>query len=697
MRIINLAIYLSIILVVSLAGCRQRQVITMETLLDEMVDREGLARFPDPPYITRQFSSHDRASTGPGDPGWFANADRTMFIREEMNNGRKEYVMMDVEGPGVVVRFWMTFAGPEPGEGILRFYFDHDTVPAVQGTAVDILSGGKIVGEPLSSSVSDLSPYERRGHNLYLPLPYGQHCKITYESENITNPGNKDGSGESVYYNINYRTYDPGVDVETFSLEALDNTRPILDEVQRKLTERDRGFDQSLLQKEDIKCVINPGDAWSMELTGSKAIRAIRMKPVAENLQQALRSTILEVQFDGEQTIWCPVGDFFGTGYQVRYSNTWYSHVDEEGSMEVFWVMPFKEKCVITLRDLGMQEVDITGHILLDDWKWDSRSMHFGASWHQLTGVFTRENMTDSDGGTPFDVTYTDLDGQGVFIGDMLTLFNTSYIWWGEGDEKIYIDEEKFPSHFGTGTEDYYGYAWGGRSKRFSNHPFIAQPDESGDARPGYVVNIRCRSLDAIPFERHFKFDMELYHVNWTFINYAPTCFFYLKPGSSSGIIPDEEGARAKVALRSTDIISNLLTSDVMEAEHMAFYNTCGNNRGSMGIRRYGDVQQSSRLQVYWRDGSPGDKIIFTFVSGMEGNYNIIGQFNTGPDFGIFKAYLNGKPLAGKTDLQSAGPGQKSVRLGRADIARGENTLEFEVVKSNRDTHLFSLDCILLK
>ena len=32
--------------------------------------------------------------------------------------------------------------------------------------------------------------------------------------------------------------------------------------------------------------------------------------------------------------------------------------------------------------------------------------------------------------------------------------------WWGEGDEKVFVDGEKFPSHFGTGTEDYYGYAW---------------------------------------------------------------------------------------------------------------------------------------------------------------------------------------------------------------------------------------------
>ena len=32
--------------------------------------------------------------------------------------------------------------------------------------------------------------------------------------------------------------------------------------------------------------------------------------------------------------------------------------------------------------------------------------------------------------------------------------------WWGEGDEKFFVDGEKFPSTFGTGSEDYFGYAW---------------------------------------------------------------------------------------------------------------------------------------------------------------------------------------------------------------------------------------------
>ena len=76
--------------------------------------------------------------------------------------------------------------------------------------------------------------------------------------------------------------------------------------------------------------------------------------------------------------------------------------------------------------------------------------MYFHAKW-RTADMKTR----------PFhDWTYCDLKGKGVFVGDMLSIMSPVGAWWGEGDEKIFVDGEKFPSWFGTGSEDYYGYAW---------------------------------------------------------------------------------------------------------------------------------------------------------------------------------------------------------------------------------------------
>ena len=134
-----------------------------------------------------------------------------------------------------------------------------------------------------------------------------------------------------------------------------------------------------------------------------------------------------------------------------------------------------------------------------------------------------------------FDVNYVDLAGQGVYVGDALTVFNTVDAWWGEGDEKIFVDGEEFPSSIGTGTEDYYGYAWC-RPEKFS-HPFIAQPTGAGNFHPGMTVNMRYRSLDAIPFATEISSNIEMWHWVKTKMNFAMTAFWYVKPGFQSCLL----------------------------------------------------------------------------------------------------------------------------------------------------------------
>ncbi len=173
----------AIILILILAiSCRQsNKEITLASLLNEMTDRNIVTKFPVPAFTVKQFSSYDRRSVSPDSTGWFANYDASWFLREENNGERREFVMFDADGPGAVVRFWMTFGNKNAYSGTIRFYFDGSDNPEIEGPVLDIISGGALVGEPLSSSVSPESDYSRRGHNLYLPIPYSRHLKITYE------------------------------------------------------------------------------------------------------------------------------------------------------------------------------------------------------------------------------------------------------------------------------------------------------------------------------------------------------------------------------------------------------------------------------------------------------------------------------------------------------------------------------------
>ena len=70
-------------------------------------------------------------------------------------------------------------------------------------------------------------------------------------------------------------------------------------------------------------------DEISMDISEKgKAISKIKLKIDAQDLNQALRSTVLRISFDELETVWVLVGEFFGTGYQIYSSKTWYTKVD---------------------------------------------------------------------------------------------------------------------------------------------------------------------------------------------------------------------------------------------------------------------------------------------------------------------------------------------------------------------------------
>jgi hypothetical protein len=121
--------------------------VTLESLLNEMVDRSELTRLCEPPYVAKAATSYDRGSkvSNPEDglyveknerdwgKGWFANRDFNQFIRAETINGRTEHVLMDDHGPGAIVRWWAT----ANNDGIIRIYLDGAAEPVIKKSPPD--------------------------------------------------------------------------------------------------------------------------------------------------------------------------------------------------------------------------------------------------------------------------------------------------------------------------------------------------------------------------------------------------------------------------------------------------------------------------------------------------------------------------------------------------------------------------------
>ena len=669
-----------------------QEIISIESLLNEMVNRDEKARFPSPIFSCKQSSSYDRRTKVKGEEGWFSNWDRSNFIGVEKKNGRTEFIMMDAKGPGAIVRFWMTFSGENSGSGTMRIYIDDMAEPAIEGSAIEILSGNIVAGEPLSSFLSKLTRPEKRAYNLYFPIPYSERCKVTYQSERVSEDdfGAKKDSTECVYYSINYRAYEPGTEVIPYSPSQMKKNKKLISNVQAILLNKELGLGKQKLSKVNLSSDLAPDKSKSFTIDGANAIKHIGMKLEATNKEQALRSIVLEISFDGQRTVWAPVGDFFGIGCRQLYTNTWNTTATEDGKMDAYWVMPFKGNCTITLNNYGKEEVRITDAIAeYDKWKWDSRSMLFGSSWHQYSGIDVGgiKPMSGDSGGI-VDVNYVSLNGRGVYVGDGVTLFNTSYHWWGEGDEKIYIDEEAFPSHIGTGTEDYYGYAWC-RHEKIIGHPFIAQPEGTGNNQPGYSSNTRLRGLDIIPFSKSLIFDMGLFHWGQGKINYAPITFWYIMPGGGSTIAPDIEGVQHKIAMSRSDVMSDKVILSI-EAE---FMNLISKDGGS--FRYQGEIdlakEWSNKLQIYWRKIRQGNRLTMDFESNWGLTCDISAICTMMKGYGVFNVYLNGKKIKTNLNLFSETPQVKELNLGRGALVKGKNQFTFEMVEPATDSEIGAL------
>ena len=483
------------------SGCVGGKPVSTATLLDEMTDLREMAEFPSPAYTCRQFSSYDRASESPEQADtWFANRDAGQFLRTEQHDGRDEYVMMDADGPGAIVRIWS--ANPK---GTLRVYLDHSETPVLEEPMADLLDGN-VAGVPVP-----IAGERSRGHNCFLPIPYAKHCKVTCDEE-------------AFYYHINYRTYPRWTKLTSFKREDLTELAPQIEQIAERLA-APRESDVEPIPWIADRSVKAGEFVWPAELNGGPgAIIGLRAKVDGSDVTQALRDVVLIIESDGERTVVCPLGDFCGAAPGVNAYASLPLGVTPEGEMWSHWVMPFRKSARVGLHNLGSQTTHVKLGVATSEYEWTRRSMHFHTQWWVARDVSTRPMQ---------DWNYVQIAGKGVFAGAAFAITNPVKTWWGEGDEKIYVDGETFPSHFGTGTEDYYGYAWC-YNVPFT-HAYHAQPRCDGPGNYGHTAVNRWHIIDRIPFKRDFRFDMELWH--WRECRLpamSVVTYWYARPGASS-------------------------------------------------------------------------------------------------------------------------------------------------------------------
>lgn len=487
------------------------ETVTVETLLRKMTDTRWLAVPPAAGERTIQFSSYDRASRLENGKivHPFANGDRGHYLRVDGEGDHREWVLAEAQGPGYVSRIWS--ANPD---GELRIYIDGAQAPALAAPFASI-TNGEIApfGAPFGHDAS-------RGRNLYFPFPFAKSIKIT------TTRGDQ-------YFQVSVTTLPTDTKVESYSPEILKRASSVQAETRHALLNPPRHHPNSRGRLEAHALVQVPAgrsvdlvpEAWSGGHPG--AIETLTCHVDAADLEEALARTLLTITFDRAERpqVAVPLGEFFGSGPGVNPFESSIHAVRNDGSMVASWYMPYRKSVRIRLTNFTGKPVTLSSNVTGDDAEPPKNSLYFHARWRYQDGLKTRK----ADGTLDWPALRVS-GAPGRFVGLLLDIFNPTPAWWGEGDEKIYVDGEGFPSTFGTGTEDYFGYAWS------DNHPYMnpfhAQTRCDGPGTKGNSSNIRYQILDSVPFHNSLGFDIEVWHWEAVKIQYATIAYFYAGPGS---------------------------------------------------------------------------------------------------------------------------------------------------------------------
>jgi len=235
-----------------------------------------------------------------------------------------------------------------------------------------------------------------------------------------------------------------------------------------------------------------------LELEGPGIIQRMWFT-VRDRSPEMMRSIRLRIYWDGEAkpAVDVPFGDFFGYGLSVvvKFESALFSN-PEGRSFNCMIPMPFREgaKVVITNespRDIPEVFYDID-FMRVDELEEDA--LYFHAFW-------TRQRTSEL--GMDFEF-LPEIEGKGRFLGvNMGVNTDSAYgsTWWGEGEVKMYIDNDgEYPTINGTGTEDYIGTAWG--LGQFTN---LYQGCTLADNDSRQYAFYRFHIPDVIGFHQNFR------------------------------------------------------------------------------------------------------------------------------------------------------------------------------------------------
>jgi hypothetical protein len=397
----------------------------------------------------------------------------------------------------------------------------------------------------------------------------------------------------------------------------------------------------------------------------------------AKNGSASHQDMVIRMYWDGakEPAVEAPVGDFFANAFGKRSEVISLPVIVEDGdSYNCFWHMPFRKSARIEIENQNPDKpISLLYHNI--DWikkdRMDKDTPYFYARY--------RQEYPAEDGR---DYVILDTQGKGHYVGTVLSVRTRSPSWFGEGDEKIYIDGEKSPSIWGTGTEDYFLSAWGLKT---TGTPYFGVPyfDQWGIIG-GHTSAYRWHIEDPIVFQKGIRVTLE--HYGWISPDenpeYKTTSWNERQDDYSSVAFWYQTGKPTFNPTMPTAQQRWLPSLDPQIIYASDFVGDKYHGPGSVSVQELPDLYSKAQL-FYSPSSAENGWIEIPFKVEKKEPVRLLIMATQAPDYGIYQALLNGVKIGSKMDFYNKDIRSNEYHLLDFWPEPGDYTLRLECVGKN--------------
>lgn len=286
-----------------------------------------------------------------------------------------------------------------------------------------------------------------------------------------------------------------------------------------------------------------------LNVKGAGTITRIWITIAPEAAELSRNNIILRMYWDGNSfpSVESPLGPFFGNGWDEAYNfvTTPLSVAPGAGKSYVcYFAMPFSNGARIEIENQTGKEIpNFYYNINYQEMsKIPENSGRFHAWFnHEVTKALPDgENEWSVLGKQGYNKTgkdnylFADIKGKGQLVGINYYVNCPTPIWYGEGDEMVFIDGDTIPTFNGTGTEDFFNTSW--CPKELFSHPYYGYPRVNNETGwLGHTHLYRFFIADPVYFDKSCRFTIEHGHNNNLTLDLASVAYWYQ---SSSSPLP---------------------------------------------------------------------------------------------------------------------------------------------------------------